>query len=119
MTQPLPDETCIFCKIGSGEIDSEILYRDDMCFVVRDIAPRAPVHLLVIPVKHFTYLTDLTVFDHTMLGGMFEAAREMAQCEGIEDSGYRTVINQGSDAGQQVAHLHLHVLGGKRLGTMG
>ena len=119
MTQAQTDESCLFCKIGSGDIESEVLYKDDLCFVIRDIAPRTPTHLLVIPIKHFTYLTELTVYDHTMLGGMFEAARELANREGLGDSGYRLVINQGSDAGQQVAHLHLHVLGGKRLGAMG
>ena len=111
-------QDCIFCRIGRGEIDSEILYRDDVCFVIRDIAPEVPVHLLVIPNQHFTYLTDLTPADYPMIGGMFAAAREMAGREGVAESGYRLVINQGDDSGQQVPHLHLHVLGGKRLGEM-
>ncbi len=119
MTQRLSDENCIFCRVEAGVLDAEVLYQDDVCFVIRDIAPAAPVHLLVIPRKHFTYLTDLTIFDHTMLGGMFEAATEAARHADIEDTGYRLVINQGNDSGQQVAHLHLHVLGGERLGRMG
>ena len=110
---------CIFCNIGSGEVKSDILYRNDGCFVIRDIAPKAPVHLLVVPERHFTYLTGLTVEDSEMLGGMFAAASEMARREGVEDSGYRVVINQGHDAGQQVPHLHLHLLAGRPLGAMG
>lgn len=112
-------QDCIFCRIGRGEIDSEILYRDDSCFVIRDIAPKAPVHLLVIPNEHFTYLAELTPTHYPMMDGMFAAAQEMAGREGVAGSGYRLVINQGEDSGQEVAHLHLHVLGGKRLGEMG
>jgi diadenosine tetraphosphate (Ap4A) HIT family hydrolase len=112
-------EDCIFCKIHRGEIESDILHRDDSCFVIRDIAPKAPLHLLVIPNRHFTYLTDLTPEFYTTLGDMFATAKEMAIREGVADGGYRLVINQGDDAGQQVPHLHLHVLGGRALGTMG
>ena len=112
-------QDCIFCKIGSGAIESDILYRGDDCFVIRDIAPKAPVHLLVIPNRHFTYLKSLTPDDHSMIGGLFQAAKEAARAEGLEDNGYRLVINQGSDSGQEVPHLHLHVLGGRRLGRMG
>ena len=110
---------CIFCKIGSGEVKSDILYRNDGCFVIRDIAPKTPVHLLVVPERHFTYLKGLTAEDSEMLGVMFAAASEMARREGVEDSGYRLVINQGGDAGQQVPHLHLHLLAGRPLGAMG
>ena len=118
MTQRLSEDSCIFCRIESGVLDADVVYQDDMCFAIRDIAPAAPVHLLVIPRKHFTYLSDLTIFDHTMLGSMFEAATEAARTTGIDGTGYRLVINQGNDAGQQVAHLHLHMLGGSRLGGM-
>ena len=111
-------ERCVFCQIGIGEMESDILYRDDNCFVIRDIAPKVAVHLLVIPNRHFEYLTDLTVEDYPMIGGMFKAAQEMAEREGVADVGYRLVINQGSDAGQAVDHLHLHVLGGNPLGGM-
>jgi histidine triad (HIT) family protein len=112
-------ESCIFCKIDAGEIESDILYRDDSCFVIRDIAPRAPIHLLVVPRRHFTHLAALTAEDYPMLGGMFSAAREMAARQGVAGSGYRLIINQGSDAGQQVDHLHLHLLAGRPLGGMG
>ena len=113
------DADCIFCKIGNGQIESDVLYRDDVCFVIRDIAPRAPVHLLVIPNRHFTFLTDLKADDHPMVGGMFRAARDMARREGVERSGYRLIVNQGDHAGQQVDHLHLHLLAGRPLAAMG
>ena len=112
-------EDCIFCKIGRGELESDILYRDDNCFVIRDIAPKAPVHLLLIPHRHFTYLTGLTPDLYSMVGGLFGAAQEMAKREGVDSTGYRLVINQGSNAQQHVPHLHLHLLAGKGLGDMG
>ena len=115
---PMPEE-CIFCKVGSGEVQSEILYRDDSCFVVRDIAPKAPVHLLIIPHEHFTYLANLTPAFYPVLGAIFAAAEEMARREGVSETGYRLVINQGGHAGQQVPHLHVHLLAGAPLGTMG
>ena len=110
---------CIFCKIGRGEIDSEILHRDDHCFVIRDIAPKAPVHLLVIPNQHFTFLTGLTPDHDPMVGGMYRAAEEMARREQVDRTGYRLVVNQGPAAGQAVDHLHLHLLAGRGLGAMG
>ena len=112
-------QDCIFCKIGSGEVESEVLYQDDDCFVIRDIAPKAPVHLLIIPTRHFTYLTNLTQDSYPMLGGMFTAAEAMAKREGVGGSGYRLIINQGDHSGQQVPHLHMHMLGGRPLAAMG
>ena len=112
------DQDCIFCKIGSGEVPSDILHRDDICFVIRDIAPKAPVHLLVMPNQHFTFLEDLTPDHYAMFGRLFQVAEQMASKERLSGSGHRLVINQGGDAGQQVDHLHLHVLGGRPLGDM-
>ena len=112
-------QDCIFCRIGTGEVKGDSLYRDDNCFVIKDIAPKAPVHLLVIPHRHFTFLADLTPEDYPMVGDMLKAAEEMARREGVASNGYRLVINQGRDAGQQVDHLHLHVLAGRPLGGMG
>ena len=109
---------CVFCKIRDGEIPGDKLYSDDNCFVIRDIAPRAPTHLLVIPNEHFTFLTGLDDRRHAMLGGMFETAEKVAGQEWLS-GGHRLVINQGDDAGQQVPHLHLHVLAGRALGAMG
>jgi histidine triad (HIT) family protein len=112
-------DDCIFCKIRDGEIPSDILYRDDLCFVIRDIAPLAPTHLLVIPVEHFEQIAELeSRFDETF-GAMFSAAKNSARSEGVSESGYRLIINQGRDGGQDVPHLHLHVLGGRRLRGLG
>ena len=113
------EQGCIFCDIFAGPVESEILYRDDHCFVIKDISPRAPIHLLIIPVRHFTYLTYLTTADYPVLGNLFLVAEEMAKREGVGNSGYRLVINQGEHAGQAVPHLHLHLLAGQVLGPMG
>jgi diadenosine tetraphosphate (Ap4A) HIT family hydrolase len=112
-------QDCIFCQIGDGRTKSDILYRDDNCFVIKDIAPKAPVHMLIIPARHFTHLANLTPEDYAMVGGLFMAARKLAERDGLDATGYRLVINQGSDAGQAVDHLHLHLLAGRRLGSMG
>ena len=112
-------EDCIFCKINAGEIPSEILYRDDVCFVIRDIAPKAQVHLLIIPSDHFTYLTNAIQDHKAMLGNLFLAAQQMAEKEGIAESGFRLVVNQRDDSGQEVPHLHVHLLGGQQLRAMG
>ena len=112
-------EDCIFCKIRDGEIPSDMLYRDDDCFVIRDINPAAPTHLLIIPTQHFTYLSGLTTEFLPVIGRMFAVAKQMAEREGIAESGYRLIINQGNDSGQEVPHLHLHLIGGRRLGAMG
>ena len=111
-------EDCLFCKIRDGEIPSDILHRDDHCFVIRDIAPTTPTHLLVIPVQHFTYLSGMTPEFQPTIGAMFAVAKDMAEAEGIVESGYRLIINQGADSGQQVPHLHLHVLGGRPMGPL-
>ena len=111
-------EDCVFCKINSGEIPSEVIFRNERCFVIREIAPKAPVHLLIIPSDHFTYLTGMTPEFAPIATDMLDAARLVAEQEGVTDSGYRLVINQGSDSGQEVPHLHMHLLGGKRLGEM-
>ena len=112
-------DDCIFCGIRDGDVPGEVLYRDDHCFVISDISPQAPTHLLVIPVQHFTYLSELTQDFYPTLGAMFSAARETAESLGLSADGYRLVINQGKNAGQVVPHLHLHMLGGKLLDRMG
>ena len=102
----MAQEQCIFCTLGRQAPGPNLLYRDDVAFVVRDIHPRAPVHLLIIPLQHFTYLTHLTPALESMVGHLFLVAEEMAQRESIGADGYRLVINQGKAAGQEVAHLH-------------
>ena len=113
------DPDCIFCRIASGEIPSEILYRDDRVFVIRDINPAAPVHLLIMPVEHFTYLTNMSEETEALMGCLLFVAQQMARREGVDESGYRLSVNQREDSGQEVAHLHMHLLGGRRLGPVG
>ena len=110
---------CIFCSIRNGEIAGDIIYSDHTCFAIRDIAPKAPTHVLVIPNDHFTYLTGLTSIHYPMIGRLFEVAKTIAEREGVIDSGYRIVINQGEHSGQVVPHLHLHLLGGSPLKGLG
>ncbi len=111
-------DDCIFCTIRDGEIPADVLHRDDHCFVIRDIAPKAPVHLLVIPNLHIESLQGLSGDQREAIGGMYAAAGQMAAGEGVGSTGYRLVVNQGRDADQTVDHLHLHVLGGGPLGGM-
>ena len=112
-------EDCIFCRIAGGEIPSEILYRDDRAFVIRDINPRAPVHLLVMPVEHFTHLTNMSEETSALAGHLLFVAQQMARREGVDETGYRLAVNQREDAGQDIDHLHVHLLGGTRLGPVG
>jgi histidine triad (HIT) family protein len=107
---------CLFCKIVAGEIPSTTVHADDRVVAIRDIAPRAPTHLLVMPREHIPSAADLTDDDGPLLGRMFAVAAELARGEGIVDRGYRLTINVGSGAGQSVPHLHLHVMGGRTFG---
>ncbi len=109
---------CIFCLISKGEVNSKKLFSNDFCFVIEDIAPKAPLHLLIIPHKHILRLSD---FEDVaiILGSMFDAAVNYAKDIGIADDGYRLVINQGENSGQEVPHLHLHLLSGRKLLGMG
>ncbi len=106
-------DDCLFCRIARQEIPATIMWEDEHALAFRDIEPRAPVHILVIPKRHFASLNDAT--DAMLLGRMLLAAREIAEGEGIAQSGYRVVINTGADAGQSVAHLHVHLLGGRTM----
>ncbi len=110
---------CIFCSIGKRQTPAQILFQDDRCFVIRDINPSAPTHLLVIPNQHVTSLAGLAPDQESLVGHLFSTAQEMARLEGATRTGFRLVINQGRNAGQHVDHLHLHVLGGKLLPALG
>ena len=112
-------EDCIFCKIRDGEIPSEKLHSDDYCFVIRDINPAAPTHLLIIPNEHFAELSEIGPEPHPAFSSMFAVARALAESEGVSESGYRLIINQGEEGGQEVPHLHMHALGGTRLRGLG
>ncbi len=110
---------CIFCDLGRQPEGGAVLHKDDRAYVVRDIDPKAPVHLLVIPMEHVSYLADEEDSREPLLGHLVLVAREMARRQGIAEQGYRLVVNQGADGGQHVPHLHVHVLGGRPLGAMG
>jgi len=104
---------CLFCRIVAGKIPAKLLADTEDCIAFRDIDPQAPVHILVIPRKHIGSLDELE--DPLLLGRIGLLATQLAREEGIAESGYRTVINTRADAGQSVPHLHLHLLGGRRL----
>lgn len=103
---------CLFCKIIAGEIPSKKVFEDQCIYAFRDINPQAPTHVLVIPRKHFASLNDLGAEDEALLGQLHLTAAKIAKTEGLA-SGFRTVINTGSDGGQTVDHLHVHLLGGR------
>ena len=112
-------EVCLFCEMAAGRIPVERLYDRDGVFAIRDINPRAPVHILVIPRRHVPMVSDLSRDDAGLLGSMFAAANEVAKQTGIAGSGYRCAFNVGDDGGQTIYHIHMHVLGGGKLGPEG
>ena len=114
----MSEQDCIFCKITNGQIESEMLYRNDNIFVIRDINPKAPVHLLIIPSQHITSLVSSGAHQTSNFGQMLVVAEKMARKERVEVSGYRLILNQGRDSGQDLVHIHLHLLGGHRLTSM-
>lgn len=107
--------TDVFCKILNGELPSTAVYKDDDFWVIKDINPEAPVHLLIIPIKHYEKLSDFSGSDSSLLGKALLVADKVATQEGL-DKGYRLVLNEGEHGGKLVPHLHFHLLGGKRLG---
>ncbi|MDR3120290.1 MAG: histidine triad nucleotide-binding protein [Clostridiales bacterium] len=110
---------CIFCKIVAGEIPAERVYENDQVVAIRDIAPVAPVHVLILPKAHYPNILALDggEGDAALLAGVQRAVREVARKEGVETSGFRLIINCGEDGGQTVPHLHYHLLGGRTLGA--
>lgn len=104
---------CIFCRIGAGEIPSQLVYQDSEIIAFRDTHPQAPTHILIMPRKHIASLAELKTGDLPIVARMLAVANQIAQEQGIAD-GYRLVINTGSKAGQVVMHLHMHLLGGKQ-----
>jgi len=103
----------IFGKIIDREIPADIVYEDDLCLAFRDVNPVAPVHILIIPKKAIPALAAAEGKDHAILGHLLVKASEIARSEGLEEGGYRVIINNGEGAGQTVFHLHLHLLGGR------
>ena len=107
---------CIFCKIVGGEIPAEPVYQDDEVLAFRDINPQAPIHMLIVPKRHIATLNDITPNDTGLIGKLYLVARQLANDMGVADNGYRTLINCNKDGGQDVFHIHLHLLAGRRMG---
>lgn len=106
---------CIFCKIINQEIPAKIIYEDDRILAFDDINPQAPVHVLLIPKEHFSSLNDIPEEKKDLMGHILLKARQVAQEKGVKDRGYRIVLNTAGDSGQDVFHIHFHVLGGRRM----
>ena len=110
-------EDCIFCKIIKGEIPSEKVYEDEEILAFKDINPAAPIHILVIPKKHIESLLKLEGEDYEIVGKIQKVINKLAKDLNIEEEGFRVIVNCGKDAGQEVMHLHYHLLAGRKLGT--
>lgn len=106
---------CVFCRISRGELESQTVHEDEEAIAFRDLNPQAPVHVLVVPRRHVPSVDHLSDGDRELAGHLLLVAREVARAEGLSDDGYRVVANIGSRGGQTVDHLHLHVLGGRRM----
>lgn len=111
-------EDCIFCKIANKELDTDLLYEDDELLAFRDIAPKAPVHILIIPKKHIPTIQDLGEEDIQMVGKIYQVAKKLAEEYNIAEGGYRIVTNCNDNGGQVVYHIHFHLLGGEKLGDI-
>ena len=109
-------EDCIFCKIIKGEIPSDKVYEDEEILAFKDINPAAPIHILVIPKKHIPSLVELEQGDEEIIGKIYRIINKIAKEQGIDNKGFRVIVNCGKDGGQEVNHLHFHLLGGKQLG---
>ena len=110
----MPD--CIFCKIGAKQIQAMVVFEDPEIIAFRDINPQAPVHILIIPKKHYGSINEFNAADQALAVKLMMAAQQIAVQEKIADRGYRMVMNNGQEGGQSVAHVHLHLLGGRQLG---
>lgn len=109
-------EDCIFCKISKKEIPAEIVYEEKDIIAFKDINPAAPIHILIIPKKHITSLAHLSNQDEALIGRIFTVINKVAQLEGVKEKGFRVIANCGEDGGQEVPHLHFHLLAGTKLG---
>jgi len=106
---------CIFCQIVAGKVPSNILYQDEEVIAFRDVNPQSPTHLLIIPRRHILSLAHLSKAELSLIGHMVDVANQLAKKEGIAEKGYRLAINCGEQGGQLVPHLHMHLLGGRKL----
>ncbi len=112
------DSSCIFCQIATREVPAEILRETDRIVAFRDIAPQAPVHILLIPKEHLESLAEVADHHGDVLADLVQSATHLARTEGIDESGWRLISNVGRDANQHVFHLHFHLLGGRPLGRL-
>jgi histidine triad (HIT) family protein len=106
-------EACLFCRIIAGEIPATAVHSDDLVIAIRDVAPRAPTHVLLLPREHIASAADLTEAHGALLGRLFAVAADLARSEGIAERGYRLTTNVGTWGGQSVPHLHVHLMGGR------
>lgn len=109
-------EDCIFCKIGKGEIPSEKVYEDEEIVAFKDINPAAPIHILVIPKKHIEKITEIKKEDEALIGRMYSVINKIAKEQGFSEDGFRMIVNCEKNAGQEVMHLHFHILAGTKMG---
>ena len=109
-------EDCLFCRIIKGEIPSSKVYEDDDILAFNDINPAAPIHILVIPKKHITSLSTMEIEDEAIVGKIYGVINKIAEEQGFKENGYRVIVNCGKDAGQEVMHLHFHILAGAKFG---
>ena len=112
----MSEADCIFCRIVRGEIEAKVVYDEDDVLAFEDIDSKAPVHVLIIPRQHVANLEEIGALPDTVVKRLFEVASTVAEKLGVRDGGYAVTINNGRDAGQEVFHLHLHLMGGRRLG---
>jgi histidine triad (HIT) family protein len=108
-------DKCIFCRIVSNDVKSEIVYRDEQVTAFRDIHPAAPTHILIVPNKHIDSVNKLETADEQLMGHLLTTAGKLAREEGVEEGGYRLIMNTGIDGGQTVFHIHLHLIGGQSM----
>ncbi len=106
---------CIFCRIAKSEIEAQLLHSDEFCFAISDINPVSPVHLLVIPKRHYRNLKDILDDSPETLRKLFAVSDQLSQHYDVDQTGFRLLINQGDDAGQEIEHLHMHLLGGQKM----
>ncbi len=110
------EDNCIFCKIIKKEIPSAIVYEDDKVIAFKDINPVAPIHILVVPKKHIKSIAELKSEDEALIGKIFTVINKVAEEQGVKEKGFRVIANCGEDGGQEVPHLHFHLLAGRKLG---
>ncbi|HXD08712.1 MAG TPA: histidine triad nucleotide-binding protein [Anaerolineales bacterium] len=108
-------DACLFCKIVSGEIKGTIVFNDEQATAFRDINPAGPTHILIVPKRHIDSVNTLESSDEQLMGHLFSVAGQLAKSEGIDQSGYRLIVNTGADGGQTVFHLHVHLIGGQQM----